>query len=262
MHVDVVKTVVIDRPVAGHGHAAFDSQVGSPAHRSMLKGKAMRRISHDAKLRPCRSLRADAPPEALMIDWMLTHRAAAAALMLVPALLLTADTSSAERQRVAVNQSFVVPPDVSAAITKVSEAWLDAFERGDAETLAGLFTGDGLYAANTGQVLRGRDGIREGVLGWLDRRVEFLAAVGLPVDSRIDVEERVLRFRTAGDAVYRLSRFIIRVEPSGCAMDAGHVLSIWRQQPDNSWRIESILGNRDVEPPEDSCGRQRKSPKV
>ena len=164
--------------------------------------------------------------------------------------------------QVAADQSFVVPADAAAAIAKAWEIWLDAFQRGDVETLTGLFTGDGLYVANTGKVLRGHDGIREGVLGWVDRRAKFLAALGLPVDSRIDVEEQVLRFRTAEDAVYRLSRFMIRVEPSRCAMDAGHIISIWRKQPDGAWRIETILGNRDVEPPEEARGRQRKAPEV
>jgi len=127
----------------------------------------------------------------------------------------------------------VVPADTAPAIAKAWEIWLDAFEGGDADTLAGLFTEDGLYAANAGQVLSGRDGIREGVLGWVDRR-----------------------------AVYRLSRFMIRVEPSRCAMDAGHIVSIWRKQPDSAWRIESILGNRSPEPPQEACGGQRRGPEV
>jgi len=179
--------------------------------------------------------------------------------MLVLALLAA---SPPARHQVAADQSFVVPADTAPAIAKAWEIWLDAFEEGDADTLAGLFTEDGLYAANTGHVLSGRDGIREGVLGWVDRRVKFLAALGLPVDSRIDVEEQVLRFRIAGDAVYRLSRSMIRVEPSRCAMDAGHIVSLWRKQPDSAWRIESILGNRSPEPPQEACGGQRRGPEV
>ena len=54
------------------------------------------------------------------------------------------------------------------------------------------------------------------------------------VSFRIDFEETLLRFRAAGDAVYRLSRFMIVVEPSRCAMDAGHALSIWRRQANAS----------------------------
>ncbi len=79
-------------------------------------------------------------------------------------------------------------------------------------------------------------------------------------DSRIDIEETLLRFRTAGDAVYRLSRFMILVEPSRCAMDAGHALSTWRLQADSEWRIESLLVNRDGKPPDKACGLKRKNP--
>lgn len=196
-----------------------------------------------------------------MIERRIRYSVGSAAAVFVLALFAADAVPKPGPHQVAADRAFAVPADAAAAITKASETWIDAFERGDAETMAGFFTEDGLYAANTGQVLRGRDGIREGVRGWVDRRTKFLAAVGLPVDSGIDVEEQALRFRTAGEAVYRLSRFMIRVEPSRCAMDAGHIISIWRKQPDGSWRIESVLGNRDVEPPKEACG-QRKAPEL
>ena len=147
-----------------------------------------------------------------------------------------------------------VPADAAAAIGEAWAEWLSAYETGDAGTLAGLFSEDGIYAANTGEVLQGRAGIRRGVEGWGARQAMFLEALGFPADSPIDVQEEVLRLRGDGDAVYRLSRFLVLVEPSRCALDAGHLLGVWRRGDDGAWRLESLLGNRDRRPPAQACG--------
>ncbi len=62
---------------------------------------------------------------------------------------------------------------------KVWEAWFDAYERGDPDTLAGFFAEDGIYAANTGQMLRCRAGIREGVSAWVALKSRHLEGYGL-----------------------------------------------------------------------------------
>jgi uncharacterized protein (TIGR02246 family) len=196
-----------------------------------------------------------------MFHRMVKRAVEPAPIIFVLALLAAASVATADSPPSAfeAERSFAVPADAAAAITNVWGKWLDAYERGDADTLAGLFTEDGIYAANTGQMLRGRAGIHEAVSGWVALKPRHLEGYGFPPNSRIDVEETLLRFRTAGDAVYRLSRFMILVEPSRCAMDAGHALSIWRREADGEWRIESLLVNRDAEPPADACGL-RKNP--
>ena len=197
-----------------------------------------------------------------MIHRMLKHAVTPAPIISLVALLAAASVATADPPPTPdqPERSFAVPADAAAAIAKVWEAWFDAYERGDPDTLAGFFAEDGIYAANTGQMLRGRGGIREGVSGWVALKPRHLESYGLPADSRIDIEETLLRFRTAGEAVYRLSRFMILVEPSRCAMDAGNALSIWRRQADGEWRIESLLVNRDAKPPDEACGPRRKNP--
>lgn len=153
-----------------------------------------------------------------------------------------------------------LPADIATAIAAGTEAWIEAYEEGDVHALAAQFTEDGLYAANTGELLRGRAGIRDAVLAWADRRRMILEAFGLPADSRIDFEEQPLRVRADGDAVYRLSRFMILVEPSRCVLDAGHALAVWRRQVGGGWRIESLIANRDRRPPDGACGRTREAP--
>lgn len=150
----------------------------------------------------------------------------------------------------------------ASAIAVLMDAWLEAYEAGDIETLENLFLEGAVYAANTGQLLRGRAGIREGVRGWLARRPQIFANIGAPETARLNLEARLLRFRTLGDAAYTLTRFHIEVEPMGCWLDAGHAMTVWRRQADDGWLIESHLVNQDREPPPEACARraERASP--
>jgi uncharacterized protein (TIGR02246 family) len=131
-----------------------------------------------------------------------------------------------------------------AAIEVTTESWLSAYERGDADALADLFEEDGMYAANTGEVLDGRAGIREGVHEWMTRR---------PPGVELDLEAETVRFQFDGDSAHSVSRFVIRAMPPGCTLDAGHALSVWRPQGDGNWLIATHLVNRDPQPPADAC---------
>ncbi|HET6535847.1 MAG TPA: SgcJ/EcaC family oxidoreductase [Sphingomicrobium sp.] len=133
-----------------------------------------------------------------------------------------------------------------AAIRTATESWLSAYGRGDANALANLYEQDAIYAANTGEVLRGRDGIREGIRGWIAQR---------PAGVQLKLEEQPVRFAFLGNGAHTVSRFVIRAMPAGCSIQAGHALAVWRPQRDGSWLITSQLVNRDPEPPADACPR-------
>ena len=134
-----------------------------------------------------------------------------------------------------------------AAIRTATESWLSAYGRGDADALANLYEQDAIYAANTGEVLRGRDGIREGIRGWIAQR-----SAGV----ELKLQEQPVQFAFSGNNAHTVSRFVIRAMPAGCSIQAGHALAVWRPQPDGSWLITSQLVNRDPEPLEDACPRQ------
>ncbi len=87
--------------------------------------------------------------------------------------------------------------------------WVAAYERGDARAVADLFTEDGIYAANTGELLRGREEIRQAVDRWIARRPDVLLRLGVERDAVLDLEVEPLRVRVAGDVAYALSRFTI-----------------------------------------------------
>lgn len=148
-----------------------------------------------------------------------------------------------------------VQPD--SAVEAVVGAWVSAYERGDAEALAETFTEDGMYAANTGQLLRGRAGIRHGAAGWFAGKSATFTRLGLSEKAAVDLNSELLRIRTAGKvAAYALGRFIIRAVPPGCVLDSGHWLAVWRRQASGEWRIESLVVNKDQELPQDHCARR------
>ena len=130
------------------------------------------------------------------------------------------------------------------AIQAATEAWLSAYEQGDADALANLFEEDGMYAANTGEVLRGRDGIREGARVWMTQR---------PAGVELDLQAETVRFQFDGNSAHSVSRFVIRALPRGCALQAGHGLTVWRPHGDGDWLIATHLVNRDPQPPPDAC---------
>lgn len=140
-------------------------------------------------------------------------------------------------------------PAEEAAISRQMDRWIASFEAGDSKSLASIFTEDGIYAANNGQVLQGRAGIRSGVQSWFNGPIGQAKATG----GQLDVQRQLLRLKVSDGIAYSLMRFTIDLSPPGCVLDAGHALLVWRQQPDGAWLIDSFLGNQDKKPPPNPC---------
>lgn len=152
-------------------------------------------------------------------------------------LLVTTVASASVRQ----NQN---PSSADAAIRAASQAWADAWERGDVDALMNLFEEDAIYAANTGEVLRGREGIGQGVRGWMAAR---------PPKASLGLDVQTVRVQFHGDTADTVSRFVMRLLPAGCSIQSGHGLSVWRRQPDGRWLIATHLVNRAPQPLADAC---------
>ena len=131
-----------------------------------------------------------------------------------------------------------------AAIRAASQAWANAWERGDVDALVNLFEEDAIYVANTGEVLRGREDIGQGVRGWIAAR---------PPKASLGLDVQAVRFQFHGDTADTVSRFVMRLLPAGCSIQSGHALSVWRRQPDGRWLIATHLVNRDPQGPADAC---------
>lgn len=130
------------------------------------------------------------------------------------------------------------------------DRWIDAFESGDASALSLLFSEDGIYAPNTGQVFRGRAAIRAGVDAWFKGP---LVPAYQPGGPKVAVERSPLRVEHVDGAAYMLNRFVVRLAPPGCVLDIGHILLVWRRQASGEWLIDLMLGNQDKQPFPNGC---------
>lgn len=144
----------------------------------------------------------------------------------------------------ALAQASPTDSAVTAALESRFEQWITAYERADAAGVAALFTEDGIYAANTGELLRGRQGIRTGIEGWIAKR---------PAGISLELERETIRIRHVAGVAHALLRFTIRAVEPNCLVDAGHALVIWHEQPDGAWMIDTQLVNKDPGPPPNAC---------
>lgn len=135
-------------------------------------------------------------------------------------------------------------------IDEAYDRWIVAYETGDAEGVANLFTADAVYAANTGQVLNGRNEIRTGVAAW----IQGASRVGeRRRQARLDLERESQRLVQQGPFAHDLSRFTIRMDPPGCVVDTGQALAVWERQDDGRWLIDALAVNQDPQPPGNAC---------
>ena len=135
-------------------------------------------------------------------------------------------------------------------IKQATDRWIAAYEGGDPDAVASLFTEEAIYAANTGEVLRGREAIRAGVAGWM----QGSSRVGQQRrQARLDLQRQTLRLVQQGPLAHDTARFAIAVNPPGCVISAGHSLAVWEKQRDGRWLIDALTVNEDKQQPENAC---------
>lgn len=137
----------------------------------------------------------------------------------------------------AVEQAIDETTD-TASLATIGGLWMEAYARGDADALAEFFTDDAVYAANDGQLLRGKEAIRAAANQWL----------AVPHDV---LSSGVLRSSVAGELGYLVMSYSVRVEPpdsEGYLME-GYGSAVFRRQGDGGWKIESLVVNRQPPPP-------------
>ncbi len=118
------------------------------------------------------------------------------------------------------------------------EAWYDvvedAFYRGDAATLARLYTDDAELFVVDGPVIRGRGAIAE---YWK----HVLGAGG----NRLDVE--IWEVQETEHWAYETGRFTATT-PSGQSLFVGKYIVIWKRDEAGTWRTHRDISNWEVPP--------------
>ncbi len=120
----------------------------------------------------------------------------------------------------------------SSALAERAEAWQEAFNAGDIEAVAALYTEDARMLPPNGPMGTGRQAVRTDLQGLLD--------AGL--SGTLDTLETMV----AGDLGYRLGTYVLNTS-EGSVADKGKFIEVWRLV-DGEWKISRDIYNSDLPP--------------
>lgn len=129
--------------------------------------------------------------------------------------------------------------DTSAGIAALDAAtlqWVDAFNNGDAATIAGLMSADAQIMPPNGYTIEGRENIQAFWQGFIDTGVK-----GSLTSTEITVD---------GNMGYKVGTFRI-LDPAGSELDHGKFLEVWRCR-DGKWEFHRDMWNSSVPLPEEN----------
>jgi uncharacterized protein (TIGR02246 family) len=124
------------------------------------------------------------------------------------------------------------PATVQRAIDAGNAQWRTAFKTQDANLLANIFIPDGALLRLNGDVVRGRDAIRERMGGAMQRL------------GPADVGITTLNVWIIDDAAHEYGAYTYAWQGDDGQLlhDAGHYLVVWQKQTDGTYRIATDLG--------------------
>lgn len=156
----------------------------------------------------------------------------ALALTLVPVLGLLA-CSQGERQE-GMEMGAVDMEALTAEMTQLEADWKQAYEAGDAATLASLYTADAIYMAPYMGAIRGRAAIQT-------RLAETLGAM---TSRQITIERSDAGAN--GDLAYGIGTYNLQMGLEGMdepLSDNGKYVTIAKRDEDGSWKIYAHIWN-------------------
>ena len=117
---------------------------------------------------------------------------------------------------------------IEAANTKFSEA----FARGDAKSLAAMYTSDAIVFPPDSEMIRGNEAIGE---FWKATRNSGVQSVAL---TTIDVGG-------SGDVAYEAGKVSLTIQPAGkeSTTAAAKYLVVWKREGDGSWKLHRDIWN-------------------
>ena len=122
----------------------------------------------------------------------------------------------------------------SAVISAATKKWEDAFNSGDAATIAAMMSADGQLFPPNGDNVEGREAIQAFWQGFIDTGVK-----GALEETEIAV---------SGDLAYKTGNFRI-LDPDGSELDHGTYLEVW-SRIDGTWQFHRDMWNSSVPLPE------------
>lgn len=119
-----------------------------------------------------------------------------------------------------------------AEIAAVNRAFEDAARKGDAETMASLYTADGIALPPDAPIVKGRDKIKQ---LW----ASVISGMGLK-----SVKLETLDLEVAGDTAYEVGEATLGLEPKGGSRTSAVVkyVVVWKRV-DGQWKLHRDIWN-------------------
>ncbi len=118
-------------------------------------------------------------------------------------------------------------------LTSATTVWMEAFNGGDAVTIAGLSSENGALLPPNGRAIIGRDAIYS---YWKD----------LLADSKTKVELVNIETVVEGDLGYKAGRFELLDTATGASIDQGKYIQIWKRSPQGYWELHRDMWNSSI----------------
>ena len=117
--------------------------------------------------------------------------------------------------------------EAKRAIDKGNAEWVEAWEKGDPEMVAAIFTDDGVMLSQGGKVFKGRQQI-------LERQKAAMQSVTRP----IKVSVITVKIWLDADVAYETGKYKYEYTEKGTSVtEEGRYVTMWKRQRDGSWKL-------------------------
>ena len=117
--------------------------------------------------------------------------------------------------------------EAKRGIDKGNAEWIEAWEKGDPERIAAIFTDDGIMLSQGGKVFKGRQQI-------LERQKAAMQSVTPPVK----VSVITVKIWLDGDTAYETGKYKYEYTEKGKpTTEEGRYVTMWKRQGDGSWKL-------------------------
>jgi len=117
--------------------------------------------------------------------------------------------------------------EAKKAIDKGNRQWIDGWEKGDAATVASIFSEDGSMLGSKGKIYKGYQQIFE-------RQKAAMKFLG----AGVKVEVTTTSLWVDGETAYETGKYVYKYQENGKpAIDEGRYATIWKRQKDGSWKL-------------------------
>ena len=167
---------------------------------------------------------------------MRTKHAALIVVTMLGVAACTATSTTAKSDSAAMAMPETDPMAVRQAIDSANARSLDALMKLDTANMTNNYASDAVVMMTGMPAMAGRDNIHNGMIGMLSA-----VAIKNPKFTTLDVT-------VSGDLAVEHGTYELTVVPKGGkpAPDKGHYLTVWKKQPDGSWKIVRDISSSEM----------------